>query len=79
MRVIPILIVGALALPAFAEGPSPEILLPESPEEVLESAARPGELDDAASVVEGVVNDPTAKDHNNQCDEPDGPPCEEGG
>jgi hypothetical protein len=79
MRVIPILIVGALALPAFAGSSSSEIVLPGSPEGVLDSSTRAGELDDAAGAVEGIADDPAAKDHNNQCDEPDGPPCEGGG
>jgi len=79
MRVILILTVGALALPAFAGTSSPEIILPDSLEDVLESAARAGEFDDAGSIVEGIACDPTAKEHNDQCDEPDGPPCEGGG
>jgi hypothetical protein len=66
-----------LALPAFAGNSPPEIALPHAPEEVIESASR---TDVAGQhLPEEIIDDPTAKEHNDQCDEPDGPPCEEGG
>ncbi len=80
MRVILVLIVGALALPAFAGSPSPEITLPDPPEKVLESVERTAAVDDAAlDVAEEVSGDPAAKEHGDQVDEPDGPPCGDGG
>lgn len=79
MRVILILVVSALALPTFAGSSSPETVLPDSREGILESAARSGAADAAIGPAREVALDSTAKENNNECDEPNGPPCEGGG
>jgi len=80
MRVIFVLIAGALALPAFAGSPSPEIALPDPPQAVPQLTERVGAADDALLDIPGRVDDdPVPKEHNNQVDEPDGPPCGAGG
>jgi hypothetical protein len=79
MRVILVLVLGALALPAFAGSSPPETMLPDTSEEILESAVRTGEADDAIGLVEGIADDPTAKEHSSQADDPDFPHCEGGG
>ena len=79
MRVTLVLIAGALTLPAFAGSPSPEITFLDRPEEVLEFVERTAAVDDATlDVAEQTVEDPVAKEHNNQVDDPDFPPCGDG-
>lgn len=80
MRVILAIIAIALALPALAGNSPAEITLPDAPEELLESAQRTATADDAIlAPAEEIADGPVAKEHNNQVDEPDGPPCGEGG
>jgi hypothetical protein len=79
MRVILVLIAGALALPAFAGSPPPEVTLPDTHAEAVESTPRAGDACGPTTPAEAIADDPAAKDHNNECDEPDGPPCEGGG
>jgi hypothetical protein len=79
MRVILLLIVGALALPAFAGSSSPESTLPGQPRAVQELAERATGGGTPLDLHEQAVDDPVSKEHNNQVDEPDGPPCGEGG
>lgn len=80
MRVILVLIAGAMTLPAFAGSSPPETTLPDPPEEVLELTQRTAVAEDAVvDVAEEIAGDPAAKDSNNQADEPDHPPCGEGG
>ena len=75
MRVILAVAICAMALPAFAGGPTPEIALPDTPEQALESPARTGaaELAVPAPTPE-IVDAETLKEHNNQVDEPNHPP-----
>jgi hypothetical protein len=80
MRVTLILLVGALALPAFAGGTPQEITLPDTPAEVIAPAARTGRADDVTpDVADATVDGPVLKDPSSEADEPDGPPCGEGG
>ncbi len=80
MRVTLVLIAAALALPAFAGSSSPEVTLPDLPKEALGSVERTAAVDDAMlDVAEQTVEDPVAKEHDDQVDEPDHPPCGEGG
>lgn len=80
MRLALILLAAAIALPAAGEGPARTTALPDPPTEM----ATPHR--DAASVPcvpgsapESTGDDPARNEGGSQVDEPDFPPCGEGG
>jgi hypothetical protein len=80
MRVILVFAICAMVLPAFAGSPTPETALPDTPQAVLDSAARDDVAEQAVSgLVPETVEAASSKEHNNQVDEPDHPPCGDGG
>jgi hypothetical protein len=80
MRVTLIFFVCALEIPAFAVGPPSETALHGQPQIITDRAERAAPVDDAlAGLAAQPVDDIAVKDHSNQCDEPDGPPCGAGG
>ena len=80
MRICLALLACALAVPAFAGSPSPETTLPDQAEIIPDRAERPTPIDDALADLAAQPADAAAsKEHNNQVDEPGGPPCGAGG
>jgi hypothetical protein len=80
MRICLALLACALAVPAFAGVPSPETALPDQAEIIPDRAERAASVGHVLADLGAQAADAAApKEHNNQVDEPGGPPCGAGG
>jgi len=79
MRIILTVCVCALTLPVLAESPTADCS-PDPADDVIALASRAAPTTDAPQEpVEPTAGTDVAKDYNNQVDDPDFPPCGDGG
>jgi hypothetical protein len=79
MRICLALLACALAVPAFAGSPSPETTLPDQAEIIPDRAERAASVGHVLADLGAQAAAAAPKEHNNQVDEPGGPPCGAGG